>query len=174
MKKILNIVIAAFVVLLFTGQVAKAGDFFDSGNGTATDKKNGLMWQKGPNKSSSDGEIETFNWEKAISFCKDLTFAEHGDWKLPTKDETETFEDIFKNGDDQYFSGFFNSYGQAYIFWTSAQSSDDPEKAWMLKFWYGGSMEERTKIYGRISWAGTFTSNGVRCVRDSNAKGVSQ
>ncbi len=89
MKK--TIVAVFFAVLLLAGY-AYAGKFKDNGNGTVTDKKTGLIWQK-----HDDGHI--YNWFEAAgvrdarfnpaqkSVCGDLKLGGHKDWRLPTKDE---------------------------------------------------------------------------------------
>ncbi|HPQ69438.1 MAG TPA: DUF1566 domain-containing protein [bacterium] len=47
-----------------------------------TDKSTGLMWQ-----TASLTELE---WEEAVTFCADLDFEGHDDWRLPTIDELRT------------------------------------------------------------------------------------
>jgi hypothetical protein len=57
--------------------------FVDNGDGTVTDTRRKLMWQKGDN-----GKEVTF--EEAQRYCKTLRLGGHADWRLPKPDERET------------------------------------------------------------------------------------
>jgi hypothetical protein len=52
----------------------------DNGNGTVTDTKTGLTWQK-------DDTGKTMGWNDAISYCRGLTLAKYLNWRLPSDDE---------------------------------------------------------------------------------------
>ncbi len=62
---------------------AAAERFVDNGDGTVTDTKRQLMWQKGDN-----GEEVTF--EQAQNYCRNLRLGKHADWRLPNPDEPDT------------------------------------------------------------------------------------
>ena len=53
--------------------------FKDNGDGTITDLRTGLMWEK-----SDSGWGET--WSHAMNYCKELSMAGYSDWRLPDKD----------------------------------------------------------------------------------------
>ena len=57
--------------------------FVDNGDGTVTDTKRNIMWQKGDN-----GKEVTF--EEAQQYCKTLRLGGYSDWRLPKPDERET------------------------------------------------------------------------------------
>jgi len=57
----------------------EAQRIIDNGDGTVTDTKAGLMWQK--------GDAGPMRWEKAVEACKALTLAGHSDWRAPTLKE---------------------------------------------------------------------------------------
>ena len=57
--------------------------FVDNGDGTVTDTKRKIMWQKGDN-----GKEVTF--EEAQEYCKSLRLGGHADWRLPKPDERDT------------------------------------------------------------------------------------
>jgi hypothetical protein len=57
--------------------------FVDNGDGTVTDTKWNLMWQKGDN-----GKEVSF--EEAENYCKSLRLAGYADWRLPNPDERDT------------------------------------------------------------------------------------
>jgi hypothetical protein len=52
----------------------------DNGNGTVTDTKTGMTWQK-------DDTGKTMGWNDAISYCRGLTLAKYSNWRLPSDDE---------------------------------------------------------------------------------------
>jgi hypothetical protein len=57
--------------------------FVDNGDGTITDTKRRIMWQKGDN-----GKEVTF--EEAQDYCKALRLGGYADWRLPNPDERDT------------------------------------------------------------------------------------
>ena len=57
--------------------------FVDNGNGTITDTKRRIMWQKGDN-----GKEVSF--EEAENYCKSLRLGGYTDWRLPNPDEPDT------------------------------------------------------------------------------------
>jgi hypothetical protein len=57
--------------------------FVDNGDGTVTDTKLNLMWQKGDN-----GKEVSF--EEAENYCKSLRLGGYSDWRLPNPDERDT------------------------------------------------------------------------------------
>ena len=57
--------------------------FVDNGDGTVTDTKQHLMWQKGDN-----GEEITF--AEALKYCGTLRLGGYTDWRLPLAEELDT------------------------------------------------------------------------------------
>ena len=57
--------------------------FVDNGDGTVTDTKRKIMWEKGDN-----GKEVTF--EEAQEYCRTLRLGGYADWRLPEPDERET------------------------------------------------------------------------------------
>jgi hypothetical protein len=62
---------------------AATGRFVDNGDGTVTDTRRQLMWQKGDN-----GNEVTFG--RAQEYCRNLRLGGHADWRLPNPDEPDT------------------------------------------------------------------------------------
>ena len=66
----------------------------DLGNGICQDTASGLMWLK------KKGDV--FNtWENATAYADQLEYGGYTDWRLPTKNELYSLQDIFfwkKNG----------------------------------------------------------------------------
>ena len=63
--------------------ITAAGRFVDNGDGTVTDTKRGVMWQKGDN-----GKEVTF--EDAQRYCRTLQLGGYDGWRLPRADERDT------------------------------------------------------------------------------------
>ncbi len=82
--RLLLMSVAALLLLLSQPPVAHSADrFVDNGDGTVTDTRRHLMWQKGDN-----GEEVTF--EAAQKYCQMLKLGGHTDWRLPEPEERET------------------------------------------------------------------------------------
>ena len=58
----------------------------DHGDGTATDRGSGLMWQQ-----VDDGR--TRNWVEALAYCETLRLAGHADWRLPNVKQLHSIVD---------------------------------------------------------------------------------
>jgi len=77
---------------LLARQGKKGARLVDNGDGTVTDKKAGLMWQK-----EDDGEER--NLQEALTYCKKLFLAGFKDWRLPTLAEFEGLEEAAEESD---------------------------------------------------------------------------
>ncbi len=62
-------------------------EFVDNGDGTVTDLVVKLMWVQ-----ETDGVKR--GWEPSITYCEDLVFAGHSDWKLPHNKELSSLVDL--------------------------------------------------------------------------------
>jgi hypothetical protein len=82
--RFLLIIMASLLLLISQAAVAgSAGRFVNNGDGTVTDTRRQLMWQKDDN-----GEEVTF--EGAQKYCQTLRLGGYTDWRLPEPDERET------------------------------------------------------------------------------------
>ncbi len=73
-------------LLLLPGRLSVAAaeeGFVDNGDGTVTDTKRNIMWQKGDN-----GKEVVF--EEAQEYCRTLRLGGYTDWRLPKAEERET------------------------------------------------------------------------------------
>ncbi|QEP42386.1 DUF1566 domain-containing protein [Ectothiorhodospiraceae bacterium BW-2] len=136
----------------------------DNGDGTVTDVKTKLMWQRcsvGQTWSGSgcSGKAKKFKWEKA----KALTdrFAGHNDWRTPTIQELNSLV-YCSNGQPGYYpfvgvkdeqDGCDGESGKDYQrqtihpqafpdtlathFWSSSPSANDSYNSWIVVFNYG-------------------------------------
>ncbi|MFH2218843.1 MAG: DUF1566 domain-containing protein, partial [Pseudomonadota bacterium] len=81
-----------------------ANDFADNGNGTATDRATGLMWQK---SGSDEKEI----YSPTTGYVKKLNrerFAGYNDWRVPTLEELASLLNPKKNKDGIYIDPIFS------------------------------------------------------------------
>jgi hypothetical protein len=70
----------ALLVITFAVSCTAVGDAIkDNGDGTATDKKTGLMWEEGKDTSKT--------YQGAARYCEGLSLAGYSDWGLPKKDQ---------------------------------------------------------------------------------------
>jgi hypothetical protein len=92
MLNALRLLVILMVFVLLLSQAAKAAErkiilaeerFVDNGDGTITDTRRQIMWQKGDN-----GREVTF--EEAQRYCKTLRLGGYADWRLPNPDERDT------------------------------------------------------------------------------------
>jgi len=87
MRKVLRfslMFIACVLPLLGQSHLAdSAARFVDNGDGTITDTRLEIMWQKG-----DSGKEVTF--EEAQKYCQNLQLGRHSDWRLPKPDERDT------------------------------------------------------------------------------------
>jgi hypothetical protein len=138
------------------GQTSQS--FSDNSDGTVTDNRTGLMWQKcGPPQDSitCSGIASAYTWSNALDYCNSLNLpATNGypDWRLPDVKELESVTDDTRFNpaiDTTFFPG-----NTATIYWASTTCAATSANAWTVSF-YGGSILN----YGKSG------SHYVRCVR---------
>ena len=134
--KFSNCLAATFLLILIVSLpvlvLAASVPFVDNQNGTLTDTKSGLMWQKG----DSYHELKKgLNWYDALDYVMKKNgekFAGFNDWRLPTMEELKTMWDPnlpLRSKDDEAiglpakFSG-----GGSYYLWTADER--DLDFAW--------------------------------------------
>jgi len=135
------------------------GRFADNGDGTVTDTCTGLMWQKDTADVNEDEQLtplgDTLAWCDAASYCENLSFAGHDDWRLPNVRELQTIADYgrFNPSIDPAFTALPEFY------WTSTSYQEAPDAAWGMGF-NVGYVGIRVKL-GDFD----FSYNYVRAVR---------
>jgi len=89
--------------------------FTDNADGTITDNATGLMW---PQDFTGDGGNNgaSVNWEDAIDWANALSFAGHGDWKIPNLFEFVSVHDCGLS--QPAFPAIFTVEGDT-TYWTS-------------------------------------------------------
>jgi hypothetical protein len=115
----------------------------DNSNETVTDKQSGLVWIK-----SSENIQHT--WQNAISYCNELDFAGHTDWRLPDKFELESIVDYGKSY--PAINEVFDC--ERSFYWSTTPHANNPAYAWSV-FCYDGADH----------WVHKTNTYFVRCVR---------
>ena len=148
-------------------QKGTAHHYLDNGDGTITDTKTGLMWEK----KSDDGTLHDkdgfYTWDNAFSVfvagLNSANFAGHNDWRLPNINELQSLADystafpalnaVFNTGCAPSCTVLTCSCDAAFYYWSST-SFAIPAGAWIFD---SGS--------GLVSFDDKTGSNYVRAVR---------
>jgi len=151
MKKLFTLLIIISSINGFEIKIDKSRDpyfYRDNSKQVVIDTKRKLMWQ-------DDNSVTTIelNWNDAIDYCKNFTFAGYSDWRLPSEDELLSITD--DNRYDPAIKKEFK-YVNSSWYWSSTPYLSNTKKVWNVGFSHG---------YGYYD--GKIFSYYVRCVRDS-------
>jgi hypothetical protein len=112
------------------------GRFVDNGDSTVTDRCTGLMWQKNTADVNGDGQsTDQVSWCDALAYCESLSFAGHGDWRLPNIRELESIVDYGR--DPLTIDPAFGAFESPYWSSTSFASGRVSASAWSVTFYEG-------------------------------------
>jgi hypothetical protein len=100
-------------------------DLKDNGDGTVTDRRTGLVWQK-------VGEAEKVTWEDALRRCSTLDLAGRKDWRLPNIKELRSLSDDGRT-DPSLDRAFFPGASPT-AYWSATTQVNRPERAWYVDF----------------------------------------
>ena len=124
-----------YYVRAVRGDISKS-NFIENGDGTVTDTRTGLMWEKINNKN-------TYTWKQAKEYCDTLTLGGYGDWRLPTRNELHTIVN-YERLNPAISAGLFPRIRPGSFpgtapnnYWTSTTSATSDESAWYVHFLYG-------------------------------------
>ena len=133
-------------------------EFVDNGDGTVTDKKRRLVWQRAEDRAE-------YNYQDALAYCSSLELAGHRDWRLPIKEElvdlaTEGFDTLQQVFPDIQAERYWAHTSKGELSWAEA-----PERiAYTVEF------APHSGNYGRaVTYFRTY-SYFVRAVRDSGER----
>ncbi len=120
----------------FAAGCPSKGRLTDNGDRTVTDNCTGLMWQKDTADVNGDGQStdqDYANWCDALTYCEDLEFAGHDDWRLPNVRELQSIVDYgrFSPASDPVFGPWSSFY------WSSTSYALAPDRAWVVLFFDG-------------------------------------
>jgi len=101
-----------------------SNNFVDNGDGTVSDLATGLLWQQA-------SAPETYIWEKALSYCENLSLAGYDDWRLPNRNELQSIVDYFTSSPSIDTTFFPDTNGQ---YLSSTTDAKEPEYAWHVSF----------------------------------------
>lgn len=79
-----------YVLFVRGGNNYGVNDFTKNSDGTITDNSTGLMWMKDDNKTA-------VNWETALSYAENVTYAGYSDWRLPNAKELHSILDYTRS-----------------------------------------------------------------------------
>ncbi len=122
MKKFYAVATMA-VMLCLAGFVMPGASFaqcMDNKNGTVTDTRTSLMWQK-----ATAGPMD---WDTAMSYASGLSLGGHSGWRLPNKDELQA---LYHSPCKSMMEVVLSDY------WSSTPYADDTLGAWLVGFFHG-------------------------------------
>ncbi len=98
---------SGFFTIYVRGETYGVNDFLDNSDNTLTDNATALMWMQIDSGSDSvSDQLSSFtyddgslNWEEALSFCENLSFATYTDWRLPDAKEMQSIVDYTRSPD---------------------------------------------------------------------------
>jgi uncharacterized protein (TIGR03437 family) len=105
-----------------------AAAFTDHGDGTITDNRTGLMWQKDENPPQT--------WEEALAFAYALRLANYDDWRVPNSKELRSLHSDYRVR-PSIDSAFFPGAAQAPYWSSTTQIGQNGITAWTLDFTLG-------------------------------------
>lgn len=111
-----------------TSKLGAGPSLTDHGNGTLTDSRTGLTWQK-------IGPAEGMTWEEALKHCDSLWLAGQNGWRLPNIKELRSLSDDRLTQPSLDRKLFPHAESTAY--WSSTTQSNRPERAWHVDFTTG-------------------------------------
>ncbi len=92
----------------------KKAVFMDNGDGTITDLRNNMLWERGDDQTPR-------TWMEAMAYCEELELGGKSDWSLPTNDDLQTItefgrsqnvmNEIFKYRQGNYWTATPHSTG---------------------------------------------------------------
>jgi hypothetical protein len=141
--------------------------YLDNGNGTISDRRTALMWEKLSDDGSIHDKDNSYTWDNAFGKIDDLNaaaFAGHTDWRLPNVFELRTIVNLAVS--PPTVSSVFNdncgpgctvttcSCTNSTPFWSSSTLAIDPTYAWLVFFDNGSE-----------GWGVKITPLAVRAVR---------
>ena len=97
----------------------------DNGDGTVTDQRTGLIWQK-------IGSDKGMAWEEALKYCDSLRLAGGDNWRLPNIKELRSISDDRLVGPSLDKACFPEARAASY--WSSTSSCNRPQQAWFIDF----------------------------------------
>lgn len=159
--KITKMLLAILLMSTLAGTAHAA--LINNGDGTLTDDVSGLMWLANANYAKTSGYDTDglMTWAVADAWAKDLSYAGHDDWRLPTtapalsgasqtgSEMGNLFYNVLGGVAGAWIGSIHNAhydlftidpfgYFQFGNYWSGTDWSADPASAWSFGFDYGG------------------------------------
>ncbi|MBV6492034.1 MAG: hypothetical protein LDLANPLL_00023 [Turneriella sp.] len=149
-----------YVRCVSSGPSFVAVPYTDNGDGTVTDSRTNLRWQKCSNNlsgtSCSSGTATQLSWVNAIAYCESLNLGSFGNstaWRLPSKNELVSIVDRSRSSPAIDTAAFPATVPGLY--WSSSTYVSSVSNAWNVNFDYGNTLSNAKTA-----------STSVRCVSD--------
>jgi hypothetical protein len=115
------------------GQPEVSDHWVDNGDGTVTDINTGLMWQR-------DTAPGAYKWQGALAYAEALLLAGYDDWRLPNRNELQSFVDyskVYPSVDPLLVP--YTVWAAYWYYWTSTPFNlftpeKTSERAWVVGF----------------------------------------
>ena len=112
-----------------------------NGDGTVTDLSTGLIWQQSDTKK---------NWEAANTYCEELDYANHQDWRLPSIEELKTI--VVSTKSTVMIDPIAFPDTKPSIYWSSTTFESNPSNAMIVDFSNGESYSEEKGFKNYVRW----------------------
>lgn len=149
-----------------SGGAYPSSDLTDNGDGSITDNRTSLVWQKcaigQTNDASCSGSATGITWANALTTCKNLTIGGRS-WRLPNVNELYTLADFTRTSAPYMNATYFPNVPNAGFpeFWTSTTLVQIPAYAYVLDFsnlTMGTIDTKSTTVNGGYSYLGRCVS----------------
>lgn len=131
---------ALFVVSLIAIAQSARAEFRENGDGTVTDLRTQLMWQRctAPAEGSlcESGLPALYAWNDALAYCNALVLGGHSDWRLPNVKVLHSVVDVTRTVSPVIDTTAFPA-SEAQAYWSSTTLDGTPGSAWYVSFGYG-------------------------------------
>jgi Protein of unknown function (DUF1566) len=106
--------------------------------------------------------MKKLNWQDAVDFCRNLEFAGHSDWRLPTRTELESLIDISQHH-PALPEGHPLLNTHANVYWSSSSYAGNPIYAWVvyMDVGYVDINDKTDTVYVWPVCNGQFDASGV-------------
>jgi hypothetical protein len=146
-------------------QAGLAADLVDHGNGTITDRRTGLTWEKLTDDGTIHDKDQLYTWSDAVSarivLFNAANFGGYNDWRLPNVNELQSLADYgsaapavaapFDDACTPSCATSSCSCTAADRYWTASSRIDSPGDAWTVSFAAGevGAAAKSLNLHAR-------------------------
>ena len=103
--------------------------------------------------------MKKLNWQDAVDFCKELEFAGHADWRLPSRKELESLVTNTQLAPALTENHPFLIEKSDY-YWSSSTYADRTDRAWQIYTGNGGTDFSRVSLNLEVNEIENFVGHG--------------